>query len=305
MNIQYEFDLKSGDWLSLELTKATRNDQLDSKESITRIRKNDLCIRDLGYITTPYLKGVIKNDAYFLNRLPVKMGVYQLINSVYQPVDWKRIHAKMTKNGLSHLSLEVFIDKKERIKVRMLIEAVSDQTAEKRIKNANTAGKRTKGYTPTEEYKIKAHYNIFITNAPEEFLSVMDMPQMYRLRWQIELIFKAWKSLALIDKVKQIKKERFECQLYAKLIWILLNWRFYQVIDHVIRIENPDEGCSVQKFFNLINKQSFSLRQIMQKSSEIKQWLKTTLIPLIPSLFIESRLKVPTHIQSLNAIFNS
>lgn len=305
MNIQYEFDLKSGNWLEVELTKATRNDQLDSKESVESIEENDLCIRDLGYVTMPYLKGVSKNKAYFLNRLPPKMGTYHIKDGKLQTIDWKKVHSKMNKNKLPHLAIDVLIDKKEKLKTRMLIVAVSEQTAEGRIRNAIKAGKRKDGYSPTEEYKIKAHYNIFITNVPEELISLAEVPHIYRLRWQIELIFKTWKSLAFLDKVKQVKKERFECQLFAKLIWILFNWRWYQIIDRSIKMANPDRGCSVQKFFNMVNKQTFSFRRILNEIENIDMWLKNVFIPLIPALIIEKRMNKYTHLQILNRIFES
>lgn len=66
MNIQYELDLITGSWLNLELTKATRNDQKDSKETINDIEENDLCIRDLGYVTVTYLEGIIEKKHFTL-----------------------------------------------------------------------------------------------------------------------------------------------------------------------------------------------------------------------------------------------
>ncbi|MGM0879065.1 MAG: transposase, partial [Bacillota bacterium] len=45
---------------------------------------------------------------------------------------------------------------------------------------------------------------------------------LYSLRWQIELLFKTWKSFFEIDHCKEIKKERLECHLYGQLIGILL-----------------------------------------------------------------------------------
>lgn len=305
MNIQYEFDIKSGDWLTLELTKATRNDQLDSRETVTSIQKNDLCIRDLGYVTMPYLKGVIKEGAFFLNRLPPTLGAYHVKNGKLQPVDWEKVHSLMQRCHLPHLALDVFLDQKMTVKARMIIQAVPGQIAQKRVKEAIIAGKRKDGYTPTKQYRIKSHYNIYITNAPEEMVSLSKAPLFYRLRWQIELIFKTWKSLASIDKVKQIKKERFECQLYAKLIWIILNWRLYQVVDHSIKKAGPDEGCSIQKFYNMVNKQSFSLRSIMAKTKNIENWLQNVFIPIIPTLKIERKLKKPTHLQILNELSQS
>ena len=47
----------------------------------------------------------------------------------------------------------------------------------------------------------------------------------------MELVFKVWKSLCKIDKLKKVKIERFECMLLAGLIWIIANWSIFQVLN--------------------------------------------------------------------------
>ena len=51
MNLQYEYDLMSGKWHTLELTTVRSNDQHDSKLTISFLSKGALNIRDLGYVT--------------------------------------------------------------------------------------------------------------------------------------------------------------------------------------------------------------------------------------------------------------
>ena len=46
--------------------------------------------------------------------------------------------------------------------------------------------------------------------------------EIYRLRWQIELLFKIFKSDFKLDKLKELKIERIETHIYATLIRILL-----------------------------------------------------------------------------------
>jgi hypothetical protein len=55
ITIQYEFDLKTGEFLELTITEASRNDQTDSSETSENICENDLVLRDMGYFSTSVL----------------------------------------------------------------------------------------------------------------------------------------------------------------------------------------------------------------------------------------------------------
>jgi len=302
MNIQYEYDLITGEWHSLELTKATRNDQADSKETVDRIIEGSLNIRDLGYITTTYLKAFESNHAYYLNRLP-KIGVYQKNGQEYKLLNWEVLDKKMKKGGFKQLELDVYLGKEDKLKTRMVIYPVPIEVANKRIRKANQGGKRSDGYQISKEYKIKAQYNIFITNVQEEILPAAEINNAYRLRWQIELIFKAWKSNLKIHKVKAVKKERMECQLIAKLIWILLNSKLLSIANMILRKEQPDQGCSPIKFFKRAKIFSQTLMNTINNHEQFFNWYKTSVIPIIPYLVIEKRKDEKTHCQILNDIF--
>ncbi|AGK53661.1 transposase for insertion sequence element D [Bacillus sp. 1NLA3E] len=73
-----------------------------------------------------------------------------------------------------------------------------------------------------ERSKRLSAMNVYITNAPPEDVPTEHVHDLYLLRWQIELLFKTWKSFFEIDHCKEIKKERLECHLYGQLIAILL-----------------------------------------------------------------------------------
>lgn len=64
--------------------------------------------------------------------------------------------------------------------------------------------------------------NVYITNLSLEDVPTEHIHELYSLRWQIEILFKTWKSFLQIDKCKEIKRERLECHLYEQLISILL-----------------------------------------------------------------------------------
>ncbi len=57
---------------------------------------------------------------------------------------------------------------------------------------------------------------------PEEIAPINLVGTIYRIRWNIELIFKTWKSQLHLDILKGTRPERIEVFLYAKLVGILL-----------------------------------------------------------------------------------
>ncbi len=67
-----------------------------------------------------------------------------------------------------------------------------------------------------------------VTNAPQPLLSLAEARSLARLRWQIELLFKLWKSHGQVDKSKSQKPWRILTEVYAKIIsliiqhWVLL-----------------------------------------------------------------------------------
>ncbi len=73
-----------------------------------------------------------------------------------------------------------------------------------------------------ERSKWLSAINFYITNIPLEYLPKEQVYDFYSLRWQIELIFKTWKSFFRIHHCNSVKLERLECHLYGQLISILL-----------------------------------------------------------------------------------
>ena len=229
IRIQFEYDYKTGKVFDLSLHPFNRNDMSNASKNLSTIEKNDLLIRDLGYISQNILFDIHKTyQAYFLNRLPVNNKVYQWHDGSYHQVDFSEIEAYLEKYNLPYTQLLVYLGKQRdtMIPVRLLIERLPEEERKKRLRAANKTAKK-KGRTLSKEYKARSGLNIFITNIPQSILPAKQVRKLYRLRWQIEIIFKTWKSFGQINKVKMMNVYRFECCLIAKLIWLMLNWQIF------------------------------------------------------------------------------
>lgn len=300
MNLQYEYELVRGHWESIELTNVKTNDQRDSKQTVDSITKGSLHIRDLGYITHTYLKSCIKKQAYFLNRMPAQINIYC---SKEKKINWTKIDGKIKQTGLEALEMNVLIYQKDPLACRLIVVPVNDEEYRHRLKQAEQSAKRH-GVGISKEHKIRCRYNLYITNVGRDVLPIEKIRKTYGLRWQIELVFKTWKSFFQINHVKKVKKERLECQLLAKLLWILLNWRLFQTCNQYIQRENPEKGVSVLKFFKRCLAFSSSLRSVVLKKMDIQAWLQNIFIPLIDNTACESPKGKITHYQLLNAMPN-
>jgi IS4 transposase len=62
----------------------------------------------------------------------------------------------------------------------------------------------------------------YVTDVPEKIWEAEVVGTVYRLRWQIELTFKDWKSLMNIHILRGTRKERVGCFLYGRLISVVV-----------------------------------------------------------------------------------
>lgn len=68
-----------------------------------------------------------------------------------------------------------------------------------------------------------------IKRATITILAATDFRLLYSIRWQIELIFKNWKSNFALDKMTGQKSERIKCMIYAKLLYIFITSKIISV----------------------------------------------------------------------------
>ena len=120
---------------------------------------------------------------------------------------------------------EVYLGTKAKLKARLVIHRLPAEEVAKRLRKAKRNNKKKGRKGLTKEYIARAHLNLFITNVAPAIVPTRNVWRLYRLRWQIELSFKIWKSICAIDKVKKVKKNRLECYIYSKLMLIVLGWK--------------------------------------------------------------------------------
>jgi hypothetical protein len=77
---------------------------------------------------------------------------------------------------------------------------------------------RKRGRQPDPRSLEAAKYILLLTSLPAETFPPADILALYRFRWQIELAFKRFKSLAGLDMLPAKKPELARAWIYARLI---------------------------------------------------------------------------------------
>jgi hypothetical protein len=218
--IQYEYDARSGKILDMNVTNGTRNDATDASETKKRINEKDLIIRDLGYYNLKVLTGFASESAFFISRLNATTLIYDKGQS--DSVQFKALYELMKKQNIASCEKQVLVGKTDQADLRLIVQIVPEDVYEKRIRKVEEYNK-AKGYNTTDDYRARCRFNLFITNIPVLNITLEEIILLYRLRWQVELMFKNWKSVCAIHKLQPMKYERFACLLFAKLILIVIN----------------------------------------------------------------------------------
>ena len=79
-----------------------------------------------------------------------------------------------------------------------------------------------KGKQPQPDTLTFAEYVIVFTTFPAATFSAAEILEWYRIRWQVELVFKRFKSLAQLGHLPKYDDDSAKAWLYGKLLVALL-----------------------------------------------------------------------------------
>ena len=233
VKIQLEYDLLSGQFLNVQLGPGKNHDKTYGTDCLESLEPGDLFLRDLGYFDLRDLQTIHEKEAYYISRLKLNTRIYiknpepayfkngtMKKQTEYSQLDMAQIMKELNPGETIEI-LEAYIGHIQKLPTRVIIHRLTDDQTETRLKNQIVREKK-KGIIMKEKSKQLMGINVYITNTPSKEVPTQYVHPLYSLRWQIEILFKTWKSFFEIDECKIIKKERLECHLYGQLIGILL-----------------------------------------------------------------------------------
>ncbi len=207
------YDLATGQVDQLELT------DIHGAENLQRLtyQLGDIVLADRYYARPRDLRPVIDAGAHFIVR--TGWNSLRLLQANGEPFDlFAALAAQAEQEGEVQVRIyEGTTEALEPLSLRLVIRRKNPEQAaaeQKRLlKDAKKRGKQ-----PDPRSLEAAKYILLLTSLPAADFPPADILALYRFRWQIELVFKRFKSLAGLDELPAKNPELARAWIYARLI---------------------------------------------------------------------------------------
>jgi Transposase DDE domain len=177
-----------------------------------------LRVTDLGYWGLDRLEELTAALVFWLIRINPQVHFTDA-----QGQQWDMVRFVKAQRG-DQVDLPITLGADKALPARLLGQRVPKAVADERRRKLRAAAKRAKR-PPSAALLTLADWSFFVTNLTSAQLSLEEALVMARLRWQIELLFKLWKSHGRLAVSVSSKPWRVLCEFYAKLLaMIIQHW---------------------------------------------------------------------------------
>lgn len=183
------------------------------------LSKGSLRLADLGFYDVNVFVRLSAQGVYFLSKLEPTAVIG------HTPHKQELVLRFVERLGaVREWAGEVYVGAKQHLSARLLVKRVPQEVADARRRRIRKTA-RDKGVTPSAAALALAAWTLLLTNAPAELLRVEEALVGAKVRWQIELLFKLWKSHGRSDERRSENEQRRAREVYAKLLaMVIQHW---------------------------------------------------------------------------------
>jgi hypothetical protein len=174
-----------------------------------------LRLTDLGFYALHVLRSLSTNGVFWLCRAQVQTTVFTADDRRWTLVDLLAAHREEV------LDLPVTLGITERLPARLIAFRLDPQAAARRRRKVRYIARR-KARPASPDRLALCSWDVVVTNLPVDRATAEEARRLLRARWQIELLFKLWKSEGQLADSRSHQPDRILCELYAKLIGLVM-----------------------------------------------------------------------------------
>ena len=192
--------------------------------------RGDLLLADRGYLDLTYLRDIDRHGGFFIMRS--KAGLNPRVIDAYrqdgqrlkscQDRDFQAIISKFPKQQRAELEVEWLIDG-EPFRVRLIV-----------------------SWNPQ-----KKCFDYLLTNLSQDRYTISMICLGYKLRWQVELLFKEWKSYTNLHKFDTEKETISEALIWASLTASAIKRFLAHAAEHLLEVVISTRKASMPSAYDL------------------------------------------------------
>jgi hypothetical protein len=222
----------------------------------SHLEAGSLWMADLAYFKLDDFEQMTIENRYFLSRFKIRTKLFTVEGEPLELATW------LKKTSDHEIDMPIKLGKKHRLSCRLMAVRVPNEVAKQRRKRLREEA-RKRGQGVSRERLALVHWTIYVTNVPQALLSVEEALVLGRSRWQVEMLFKLWKSDGLIDESRSENPWHILTEFYAKLIaMIIQHWLFLiELWDHPER--------SLHQASQVMKKHAFHLASVFHRVDEL------------------------------------
>jgi hypothetical protein len=216
LKLQTELDLRSGALSHIEIEAGRSPDSATTRQQAER-PAGSLRITDLGYFAVPVFAALMSAGAHFLSRLQFGTGV--LLHNGELVEDLLRW---LSQQQGPFVDVSILLGKTERLPCRLLAWRLPPEQANRRRQKLIRESRSKYGKEPSAARLAWCDWTILVTSVPEDMMSPEEAVVLYRARWQVELLFKRWKSQDKVAVLSGSTDVRQMVRVWARLLAALV-----------------------------------------------------------------------------------
>jgi Transposase DDE domain len=248
--IQIALDILCNHIIHFSLDSYSTNDIKAANQ--LSIQQGDLLIRDRGYFSIAEIKRIIKASAHFIYRY--KHGINYCHVNTGEPINLLK---KLNKTKTTDIMVKLG-DINGPV-VRLIAMPVKTELADMRRAKLKKQAK----HHPQKEVLALLSWSIFITSIEDESMNYDEIFELYKLRWRIEILFKAMKSHLNLGHIHNVSNNQLKFIVLAKLLWLVLILQFvYELLITLIK-KYYDKDLSFLKLIRLLTEHKNVLCDLM------------------------------------------
>jgi hypothetical protein len=276
VKVLLRYEVLGGQFEPLNLLPGKRSDQGLASKLAQQLRPGELQISDTAFGSAAAWRIADQGHAYLLSPVAHSVSVWMAQGAAAQleRLDLAKILSHTQENCCEWPALYLGQDSHRAGPVRVAAFRLSPESAGRR-RAALRESMRKQGRTPSQESLELAGWLILATNASPEQLPTPMMAYLYRLRWQVELVFRQCKSVLRLDQSQSDNPSRIQCEIWARLLAAVVIFAWHA---HAQAVCWATHGCeaSFEKVSRLFQQWGHTLaRAFWQGADCLRQTLQS------------------------------